>query len=169
MSDYPRELWRHALRYGFLWQFTDSQLMALQAACLSDSPRIGTGITVFPPPGPMEPEVHPEVPRKRSNEDRPCECLCPVAYALSGAVPTAVGVAHDRYQEAVGKADRALAESGLSSRAFLRWADDSPRAEVLREIGRECAREVARRRGEPVVEFPASAEVVDVPGGSEAA
>jgi hypothetical protein len=131
------EAWRSVWRNGFLPQFSDAALAALQDGLERDDARILQGATTSPPP-------------LICVQDWACEAACPVGFACwQGDSLHTVGEVEEAFAIACFEADKRLGETS-GCRWGLNWLDDAPRDEMRRELGAEASAEIARREATQV-------------------
>lgn len=130
------ESWRKVWRDAAAPLLPVAGLEALRAAVLADDPALIQGATTTPPP-------------LMCVQDWPVEAACALTYAgWKGAGLETVGEAEEFFARTCFEIDRRLNEPA-GCRWFLNWFDETPRAEVLRELLPEISRELARREALP--------------------
>lgn len=121
-------------------------LLALAVACETDDPRLSQGSTCTPPP-------------LMCVSEWPVEAGCGLAFCAvplcGGFCPpdlrgdkeavqrhARVGKVEEQFAEWCFDADRILGEPA-ACRLFLNWFDDTPRPEMLRDLGKWCREALA--------------------------
>ena len=133
------EEWRRVWREGFVPVLPTAGLEALRDALRDDDPRLTQGSTTTPPP-------------LMCVRDWPVEAAC--ALGLCGVVEAGgwgvarVEAAERFFARACFEADQRLGEPA-ACRWFLNWFDDTPRAEMRRELLAEVELTLAGRAGSP--------------------
>lgn len=127
------ETWRKIWRYGAAPLLSDAGLTALATAIESDDPRLLQGATAAPPPLPCV-------------QDWPVEAACLIGLCgwLGDGLKTVAEV-EQYFTKMCFDIDHLIGEpAGI--RWLLNWFDETPRAEMLRELGGEVWREQDQRR-----------------------
>src|SRR5262249_40374866 len=115
------ETWRTVWRDGFAPALSRKGLEALRAALLADDPRLTQGSTTTPPP-------------LMCVQDWPVEAACALGYCgWQGDKLETVGQVEEYFARCCFEADTRLGEAA-ACRWFLNWFDDTPRAEMRREL-----------------------------------
>ena len=116
------ESWRRVWRDGVAPQFTRQQLETLLWGLETDDQRLLQGVTTSPPP-------------LLCVQDWPCEGACLISYpvAFETTEEIKVGEVEEQFAQMCFQADQTLGEPG-AIRYLLRWFDESPRADVRREL-----------------------------------
>jgi hypothetical protein len=118
------ESWRHVWREGFAPQISTDGLTALLKALEADDPRLQQGSTTTPAP-------------LMCVQDWPVEAACCLGFCgWQGDGLTTVGEVEEYFARLCFQADQALGEPA-ACRWFLNWFDDTPRAEMRRELAHE--------------------------------
>lgn len=126
------ESWRRVWREGYAPQFSISALHALAEGLRTDDKRIGQGFTTTPPP-------------LACVADWPCEAADVIGFAgMVGEHLTRVGEVEEYFARACFNADKLLNEVA-ACRWFLNWIDDTPRAEMFRELLAEVELALSQR------------------------
>lgn len=126
------KLWQRVFREGFAPQFSTPCLEQLLSALGRDDPHLLQGATISPPP-------------LACVQDWPVEAACAVSWLCwQGDELERVGDVESAFAQACFEADKRLGESG-SCRHFLNWFDDTPRAEMRRELAAEVRRVLSAR------------------------
>lgn len=113
--------WQRVWRFGIAPLLTPAGLAALRDALESDDPRLIQGSTTEPMPVPLF--AH-----------EPVEGACAVAFSLwRGNATERVGTLHRAFRSLCASADDLLDEP-LGTMVFLNWFDETPRAEMRREL-----------------------------------
>lgn len=159
----PANDWRKCFRDGFAPQLSADELDALAVACETDDPRLVQGCTTFP---------LPEHSNAGEAVERGCmsgyvgairhggfACSADAARAVAFSVPVPVPTPHvpitnytpatvgdceEEFAQMCFKADELLGEPA-ACRWFLNWFDDTPREQMLKELGAECRNVLAAR------------------------
>jgi len=115
------EKWRRIWREGFVPHLPRRGLLALRRALLHDDPRLVQGRVSIPPP-------------LDAVRDRSVEGACAVGFCgWQGEGHASVGRVLDFYDRTCELADAAFNEPA-ACRYFLNWFDDTPRADMRREL-----------------------------------
>ena len=115
------EKWRRVWREGLAPHLTRTGLLALQAALLRDDARLLQGATCYPP-------------RLDLLRERAIEGACALGYCgWQGEGLRHVGQVEAYFGRLCDAADAAFNEAA-ACRYFLNWYDDTPRAEMRREL-----------------------------------
>ena len=126
------ESWRQVWRDGFVPVISTSGLEALRDALSSDDPRLMQGSTTTPPP-------------LMCVQDWPVEAACALGYCgWQGDELATVGEVEEFFARTCFEADQRLGEPA-ACRWFLNWFDDTPRAEMRRELLAEVERVLDER------------------------
>ena len=126
------ESWRTVWRDGFAPTLSLKGLEALRDALLADDPRLTQGSTTTPPP-------------LMCVQDWPVEAACALGYCgWQGDKLQTVGQVEEYFARCCFEADTRLGEAA-ACRWFLNWFDDTPRAEMRRELLTEVERAIAER------------------------
>ena len=128
------ESWRLVWRDGLVPTLSTSGLTALRDALVRDDPRLTQGSTTTPPP-------------LMCVQDWPVEAACALGFCgWQGDGLTTVGEVEEHFAKCCFDADTRLG-APAACRWFLNWSDDTPRAEMRRELLNEV--ELALRQREP--------------------
>jgi hypothetical protein len=126
------ESWRLVWRDGFVPVISTAGLEALRDALRSDDPRLTQGSTTTPPP-------------LMCVQDWPVEAACALGFCgWQGEELETVGQVEEFFARLCFEADQRLGEPA-ACRWFLNWFDDTPRAEMRRELLGEVERAIAER------------------------
>ena len=134
------ESWRIVWRDGFVPVLPREGLEALAKALREDDPRLTQGRTTTPPP-------------LMCVQDWPVEAACALGFCGAatlggfkddGPGAATVGDVEEFFAKACFDADQRLGEPA-SCRFWLNWFDDSPRAEMRRELLAEVELALAER------------------------
>ena len=126
------ESWRLVWRDGFVPVVSTTGLMALREALLTDDPRLTQGSTTTPPP-------------LMCVQEWPVEAACALGFCgWQGDELTTVGEVEEHFAKCCFEADQRLGEPA-ACRWFLNWFDDTPRAEMCRELLNEVELALADR------------------------
>lgn len=125
------ESWRKTWREGFAPAMPTLGLQCLQKAIEDDDPRLLQGTTTSPPP-------------LMCVQDWPMEGADAVGFAYWQDGLDTVGEVEDAFARACYDADQRLGEPG-ACRYFLNWFDDTPRAEMRRDLLEEVKLALAGR------------------------
>lgn len=141
------EEWRRVWRVGFAPVLPTEGLVALAEALRTDDPRLSQGSTTTPPP-------------LMCVASYPVECGCALAFCgvatmggFADAVPSgkqtnpkacSVGAAEEFFARACFDADTRRGGTA-ACRHWLNWFDDTPRAEMRRELLSEVELVLAER------------------------
>jgi len=132
------ESWRLVWREGFAPVLSTTGLEALRDALLLDDPRLTQGSTTTPPP-------------LMCVQDWPVEAACALGYCgWQGDTLDTVGQVEEFFARACFEADQRLGEPA-ACRWFLNWFDDTPRAQMRRDLLAEVELALAER--DPVEEL----------------
>jgi hypothetical protein len=131
VSDEPIHAWQWAFRGGLAPQLTLRQLEALAGALEGNDPRLVQGATVSPPP-------------VSGCEDMDAELACPVGFCGLAEGLKTVSEVNEYFAKACEEMDRLLGHPADCA-WFLRWVDDTPRAEMRPLLLAEVRAELARR------------------------
>lgn len=127
------QLWRHVWRQGLAPQLSTAGLEALERALISDDARLVQGVTTSPP-------------ALESLGDWEVESACALSYCgWLGDGHATVAKALGYFEHVCGLADQALGEPA-ACRLFLHWFDETPRADMRRQLLAEVQRALAERR-----------------------
>jgi hypothetical protein len=122
--------WREVWRQGVLPGLTERQLQTLRAALESDDPRLLQGATTTPPP-------------LQCVQDWPAEAVCLLGFCavddLGGFGEATVGDVGEAFSRLCCDVDIRLDEPA-GVRWLLNWYDETPRAEMRRELLAEIDR-----------------------------
>ncbi len=137
------ESWRLVWRDGFVPVISTTGLMALRDALTSDDPRLTQGSTTTPPP-------------LMCVQEWPVEAACALGFCgWQGDELNTVGEVEEHFAKCCFEADQRLGEPA-ACRWFLNWFDDTPRAEMCRELLAEVELALAER-------FPVDVPVAPAP------
>jgi hypothetical protein len=126
------ESWRKVWREGFAPLLSTAGLESLRDALKADDGRLLQGSTSSPPP-------------LMCVQDWPVEAACALGYcAWQGEGLETVGEVEDFFARACFDADQRLGEPA-ACRYFLNWFDDTPRAEMRRDLLAEVELVLAQR------------------------
>lgn len=126
------ESWRLVWREGFAPVISTCGLEALRGALQNDDPRLTQGSTTTPPP-------------LMCVQDWPVEAACALGFCgWQGDELETVGQVEEFFARLCFEADQRLGEPA-ACRWFLNWFDDTPRAEMRRELLAEVERTLAER------------------------
>ena len=126
------ESWRKVWREGFSPLLTTTGLMALRDALRNDDPRLVQGATTTPPP-------------LLCVQEWPVEACCALGYCgWQGGRLETVGEVEEYFAKCCFEADEVLGEPA-ACRWFLNWFDDTPRADMRRELLAEVELALAER------------------------
>jgi hypothetical protein len=127
------EAWRKVWREGLVPQLSTRALEALRRALTSDDPRLLQGATTSPPP-------------LQCVQDWAVEAACALGYCgWQGEGLRTVAEVESYFAKLCFAADQKLGESAMV-RWFLNWFDDTPRAEMRRQLLLEVDNELGRRQ-----------------------
>jgi len=127
------EAWRKVWREGLVPQLSTRALEALRRALTSDDPRLLQGATTSPPP-------------LQCVQDWAVEAACALGYCgWQGEGLRTVAEVESYFAKLCFAADQKLGESAMV-RWFLNWFDDTPRAEMRRQLLLEVDNELDRRQ-----------------------
>lgn len=127
------ETWRLVWRDGFVPVLSNAGLNALREALTSDDPRLTQGSTTTPPP-------------LMCVQDWPVEAADAIGFCgWQGEEHQTVGEVEEYFSRICFEADQRLGEPA-SCRWFLNWFDDTPRADMRRQLLAEVERALAERR-----------------------
>jgi hypothetical protein len=125
--------WQQVWRRGFAPRLSTPGLEALERALLDDDGRLVQGITTSPP-------------ALETLGDWAVEAACALTYCgWQGDGLDTVSKAIRFFERTCREADRALGESA-ACRRFLHWFDETPRAEMRRQLLAEVQRALGERR-----------------------
>lgn len=128
------ELWRNAWREGFAKVLPTEGMMCLAMALKTDQPSLTQGSTTTPPP-------------LVSNQLAFVEGCCAIGFCgWQGESIRLVGDLEEFFAKCCFEADQLLG-GPAECRWFLNWFDDTPRAEMRRELLAEVHREIDLRHG----------------------
>jgi hypothetical protein len=126
-------LWQNVWRQGLAPQLSTAGLEALERALMSDDARLVQGVTTSPP-------------ALESLSDWEVEAACALTYCgWQGERLGTVAEALSFFERVCRLADEALGEPA-ACRLFLHWFDETPRAEMRRQLVVEVQRALAARR-----------------------
>jgi len=126
------ESWRLVWREGFAPVVSTTGLESLRAALQSDDPRLTQGSTTTPPP-------------LMCVQDWPVEAACALGFCgWQGDDLETVGQVEEFFARLCFEADQRLGEPA-ACRWFLNWFDDTPRAEMRRDLLAEVEKELSER------------------------
>jgi hypothetical protein len=129
------DAWRKVWREGLAPQLSNRALLSLRDALLGDDPRLLQGATTSPPP-------------LQCVQDWAVEGACALGYCgWQGEGLQTVAEVESYFARMCFAADQKLGESAMV-RWFLNWFDDTPRAEMRRQLLMEVNRELDRRLAE---------------------
>ena len=114
------EAWRNVWRVGVVPQMSSARLEALRHALLTDDPALIQGATTSPPP-------------LDCVKDWPVEAACAISFCGWDSQTNTVGKVEEHFAKTCFEADKLLGEPG-AIRFFINWFDDTPRAEMRREL-----------------------------------
>lgn len=119
------ETWRRVWRGGVAPSLSYRGLLALKKALLDDDSRLIQGATTTPPP-------------LRCVWDWPTEAACAIAYCgwIGDKVSSTVGDVEEYFAKACFEIDQRL-DQPAGCRYFLTWYDETPRAEMIRDLSQE--------------------------------
>lgn len=131
------EMWRKVWHEGLAPSISNEGLEALKVALASDDERLLQGATTVPPP---------------FVQDWPVEAACALGFcgwteiekSLNEDEFVTVAEVESYFARLCFVCDQIIGEPA-ACRYFLNWWDESPRDEVLRELGREVEKELERR------------------------
>lgn len=127
------ESWRLVWRKGFAPGLSTAGLEALQEGLLIDSLYLTQGSTTTPPP-------------LMCVQDWPVEGACALGFAgWKGEGLETVGEVEEHFARCCFEADQRLGEPA-ACRWFLSWFDDTPRADMRRELLAEVELELSQRQ-----------------------
>ncbi|VTS05427.1 hypothetical protein [Tuwongella immobilis] len=131
------ESWKLVWRKGFAPCLSTTGLMALREALIQDDHRLTQGTTTTPPP-------------MMCVSEWPVEGACALGYCgWQGEGLTTVTEVEEFFARTCYEADVRMGEPA-GCRYFLNWFDDTPRAEMLRDLLEEVERTLSERiTGEP--------------------
>ena len=139
------ESWRLVWREGFVPVLPTAGLLALREALESDDPRLTQGSTTTPPP-------------LLCVQDWLVEGACALGFCgWQGDGLGTVGEVEEFFARVCFEADNRLGEAA-ACRWFLNWFDDTPRAEMRRELLAEIELALADRL--PIEEVAPAAESI---------
>jgi hypothetical protein len=126
------ESWRKVWREGMAPQLSPAGLEALRRALLNDDARLIQGATTTPPP-------------LACVQDWPVEAACVLGFCgWQGDQLETVAQVEEFFARACFEADQRLGEPA-ACRWFLNWYDETPRAEMRRQLFAEVNRALAQR------------------------
>ncbi len=129
------ESWRKVWRDGLAPEISTAGIEALRRALANDDPRLLQGATTSPPP-------------LQCVQDWPVEGACGLGYCgWQGDGLQTVAQVEEFFARACFEADRRLGEPA-ACRWFLNWFDDTPRAEMRRQLFAEVNRTLAQRHAD---------------------
>jgi hypothetical protein len=127
------ESWRRVFREGFEPVVSTAGLLALRQALLTNDPRLIQGATTTPPP-------------LRCVELWPVEAACMTAFPFwQGDGLETVAEVEEAFARAAFEMDKRLGEPA-GCRWLLTWFDETPRADMIRELLPEVESALERRR-----------------------
>jgi hypothetical protein len=126
------ESWRKVLRAGVFPQLSDDELRVLWDGLSEDDPNLIQGATTSPPP-------------LQCVADWPVESACLLAYPGWKTGLATVAEVEERFARLCFECDCLLGEPA-ACRWLLNWYDDTPRAEMRRELLAEVEAELVGRR-----------------------
>jgi hypothetical protein len=125
--------WQRVWREGFAPNLTTAGLEALRQGLAQDDPALVQAATIDPPP--LLPMT-----------ELPAEAACAVAYAgWQGDCLTTVAEVEEFFARTCYAAEQLLGEAG-ACRWFMNWHDETPRAEMRRQLLEEVSQVLAERR-----------------------
>lgn len=128
------ELWRRIWRDGLAPQLSTSGLQALYQGLAHDDPRLLQRFTA-------------DVPAARAFRARKIEAACALGYcAWKGDGVKRLGQVLDHFENVCTRADESVGELAASNH-FLNWYDQTPRAEMRRQLLGEVERVLRQRTG----------------------
>ena len=126
------EAWRKVWRDGLDPLLSTAGLDALRRALIQDDSRLLQGTTTSPPP-------------LQCYQDWPVEATCVLGYpGWQGDGLETVAEVEDTFAKLCFEVDQRLGEPA-GCRWFLNWFDDTPRADMRRQLLAEVNRTLARR------------------------
>lgn len=129
------ESWRLVWRQGFCPGLPTAGLELLEAALITDDPKLTQGSTTTPPP-------------LQCVEDWPCEAADAIATCgipdAGGWGEATIGQIEEFFAKACFDADQRLKEPA-ACRYFLNWYDDEPRDSMREQLRHEVQRELNDR------------------------
>lgn len=132
------ESWRTIWRDGFAHVLPLDGLESLAEALRADDPRLTQGSTTTPPP-------------LMCVQDWPCEGACAIGWTKYKGGDVRVGDVEQHFYDVCKAADDRLGIPA-ACRWFLNWFDDTPRADMRRELLAEVERAIQTRTGQPVAQ-----------------
>jgi hypothetical protein len=124
--------WQQTWREGFAPRLSTAGLRALQQALIDDDPRLVQGVTTSPP-------------ALETLGDWSVEAACALTFCgWQGEGLDTVEKAMGYFERLCREADEALGEPA-ACRLFLHWFDETPRAQMRRELLAEAQRVLADR------------------------
>jgi hypothetical protein len=125
--------WQRVWREGIAPNLSTAGLEALRRALADDDPTLLQAATTEPPP--LQPLA-----------DWPVEAACAVAYAgWQGDGLSTVAEVEEFFARTCYAAELHLGEAG-ACRWFMNWYDETPRAEMRRQLLEEVTRILSQRR-----------------------
>jgi hypothetical protein len=121
--------WKDVWARGFAPQLSTNELMALETLLAGDDKRLLQRCTSYPP-------FLPIVPFDSDHNSKRVECGCPLTMCryVAGSIAT-VGEAEASLRELSDGADRLCADLGpAATRFLLNHIDDTPRAQMIRDL-----------------------------------
>lgn len=126
------EKWRRVWRHGLAPHLSRAGLRALQTALLLDDRRLLQGAVSSPPP-------------LDALRGRPVNCACAIGLCgWQGEGLRNIGQVEDYFHRICEAADAVFHEPA-ACRFFLNWYDDTPRADMRRELLAEVTRALDER------------------------
>src|SRR5262245_23971678 len=126
------ESWRHCWRQGVAPLLSTDNLEVLRQALVNDDRRLLQGVTTDPPP-------------LQCVQDWPVEGACGISFCgWQGDGLLLVGEVEEYFARMCFEIDKRLGEPA-GCRWFLNWFDDTPRAEMRKELLQEVQRSLAER------------------------
>jgi hypothetical protein len=127
--------WQRSFREGIVPQLSAAGLMALKQALETDDPALLQGATTSPP-------------TLDCVSDWPVKAACAIAFAgWKGDGRVTVGEVEQFFASVCHRAGQQLGDPA-GARWFLNWFDDTPRAQMRRELLAEVDRAIAGRTAE---------------------
>ena len=126
------ESWRTVFREGFAPILPTDGLEYVAELLRNDSPELIQGATTDPPP-------------LTANKDWDAEAACFLGACGMGAGCQTVNEVEEFFAKACWDADQHIGEQA-ACRWFLNWFDETPRAEMRRELLAEVERVLAHRK-----------------------
>lgn len=128
----PVQTWRTVFREGFAPILPTHGLEYVAELLRNDSPELIQGATTDPPP-------------LMANKDWDARATCFLGACGMGIGRRTVGEVGDFFAQACWDADQRIGEPA-ACRWFLNWFDETPRAEMRRELLAEVERVLAARK-----------------------